>query len=106
MIPAFLAVLSGLFGTVVRVPAMPVCHAGRPCGAPAASVRLSFVRAGVVVGTVTTARDGTYRVALPPGRYSVRIGTSSRIARLSPLVVTVRRGHAQRRDFALDTGIR
>ena len=69
-------------------------------------MRLSFERAGAVVSTVTTGRDGTYRVALPPGRYRVRVGTSSRIARLSPVVVTVRRGKAERRDFTLDTGIR
>lgn len=100
------ALVSGLFGTVVRSPATPVCRAGQPCSAPAAGVRLTFVRGGVAVRSVVTTKAGTYRILLAPGVYTVRLPASMRIARLNPKTVTVRRGVVTRRGFAIDTGIR
>ena len=100
------ALVAGLFGTVTRAPAMPVCIAGQPCSKPAAGVTLTFARGGVTAKSVVTAANGTYRVLLPPGTYTVRVAGLSRIQRLSPLTVVVRRGVMARQAFVIDTGIR
>ena len=92
---------SGLFGQVMRGPVTPVCHAGTPCSRPAAGLTLEFLRAGVVRGQVTTAADGTYRIALAPGLYTLR-GTM----RLQPLKATVLAGTWTRLAVSIDTGIR
>lgn len=107
---AILAVVvsaSGLHGTVVRSPAMPVCRFGVPCSVPAKRVVLKFERRGRVVRRVRTGRHGRYRVRLAPGRYVVRTGTRLGIGRgIRPLRVDVRRGVNRRVDFTIDTGIR
>ena len=102
---ASLVIASGLFGTVHRGPVMPVCRVGTPCSAPAAGVRLSFVRAGRVVKSVVTSASGGYRVVLPPGTYTIRAAVTSRIGRLSPSIVTVGTT-ITRRNLYIDTGIR
>ena len=61
-------------------------------------------RRGVAKSVVTSAK-GIYRIQLAPGTYSVRVA-KSRIARVSPLTVVVRRGLLLRRNFAIDVGIR
>jgi hypothetical protein len=99
------ALLSGLFGTVVRSPATPVCHAGQSCTAPAAGVTLTFYRGGSAVKSAVTTSTGHYRVQLRPGVYTVRFATKSKLARLAPTTVTVTRAVA-RRNFTIDTGIR
>jgi len=100
------ALVAGLFGTVTRAPTMPVCVAGQPCSKPAAGVTLTFLHGGVPAKSVVTTAQGTYRVLLAPGVYSVRVSGLSRIQRLSPVTVTVRRGVVARQAFVIDTGIR
>ena len=100
------ALVSGLFGIVVRSPAVPVCQAGQPCTVPAAGVTLTFVHDGVAVRSVVTSKAGAYRVVLPPGAYAVRIASKSRVVRLTPATVIVHRGVVARRGFTIDTGIR
>ena len=100
------AVLSGLFGTVSRGPVMPVCQAEQSCSAPAAGVRLTFVRDGKAVRSVVTSSTGRYRVHLPAGSYLVRLTKTSSIERMRPTSVVVRRGVMSRRSFFIDTGIR
>jgi hypothetical protein len=92
---------SGLYGTVMRGPTTPVCVAGVPCSAPAAGAVLVFTR-GAVVGRITVASDGSYRLHLPAGLYTVR--TSKQ--RLEPTVARVYVGRMARLDFSIDTGIR
>jgi len=109
MLAMFAAVVaaSGLHGTVVRSPAMPVCRFGVPCNVPARGVVLKFERRSRVVRRVRTGGHGRYRVRLAPGRYVVR--TSARIGMgrgIRPLRVVVRRGVNRRVDFTIDTGIR
>src|SRR5690348_9892054 len=62
---------SGLYGTVMRGPVTPVCRVGVPCYARAPNVVFTFSRASFVRETRTD-KQGAYRVALPPGIYSVR----------------------------------
>jgi hypothetical protein len=47
--------------------------------------------------------DGSYRIALPGGTYTVR-ALSARP--LDPGTAWVRRGHFRHVDFSIDTGIR
>jgi len=68
---------------------------------PGAGVRLAFVRRGVVRGRVTTASDGTYRVALAPGRYVIRSARP-----VTPAVIKLSSGQVKQVTFYLDTGIR
>ena len=98
---------SGLWGVVMRGPITPVCAADQPCDQPAANVRLTFVRGGTAVASIRTTRNGTYRLALAPGRYEVRLARRPAIGRgLSPTTVRVLRGRFSRVDFFIDTGIR
>ena len=105
MIPTLLTVLalSGLQGVVVRGPTMPVCVVEKPCTAPAANARVSFIRSGRVYRTTTDAR-GRYRIPLAPGRYSVRV-TGDRFG-VKPALVVVARGQLTRQNLYVDTGIR
>lgn len=100
------SVLTGLFGTVMRSPTTPVCRQGQSCSAPAAGVRLAFMRRGFVVKSVLTSSTGRYRILLQPGTYTVRLATKSLPQHISPLTVVVPQGAVTRRNFVLDTGIR
>jgi hypothetical protein len=99
---------SGLYGKVTRGPLTPVCRAEVPCYGPAADVTLRFLRNGVVAREATTAKDGTYRVALSPGAYVVRVAPLSKRAGrgLDPTDARVAAGRWTRTDFSIDTGIR
>jgi|SRR5579862_606520 len=101
---AVLLAVAVMFGTVLRSPATPVCQAGQPCSAPAVGMTLVFTR-GSVVKTVVTSSKGTYRIRLAPGVYSVRVA-QNKIARITPLTVTLRSGALVRHNFVVDTGIR
>jgi hypothetical protein len=98
---------SGLYGKVTRGPLTPVCVVEKPCYGPAAGVTLRFVRGGVVAGQTLTAKDGSYRLALRAGSYTVRTSPAPRIGRgLQPAAARVVAGTWSRQNFSLDTGIR
>jgi hypothetical protein len=96
-------VTSGLYGGVTRGPITPVCVAEQPCTAPAGGAVLVFSRQGRESGRVRVHSDGSYRIALPGGTYTVR-ALSARP--LDPGTAWVRRGHFRHVDFSIDTGIR
>jgi hypothetical protein len=97
------ALLSGLSGLVTRGPTTPVCRVMEPCTAPYAHATLVFSRAGVAK-RVTTDTKGVYRIALAPGRYSLRVDGARFGWR--PVTTTVPRGRYGRMDVFVDTGIR
>ena len=98
---------SGLHGLVTRGPIMPVCRVDQPCDEPAANVQLVFERNGVVVSRVRTTTMGTYRLALSPGRYAVRLPGKPGLGRIvKPQTARVFLGRYTRVDFSIDTGIR
>jgi hypothetical protein len=107
-VPALLALallVGGLHGVVSRGPIAPVCREGEPCSAPVQAT-LVFRRPGHVYRARSHA-DGSYRILLPPGYYTVttleRIGISHIVR---PRMVHVRARHVDRLDFSIDTGIR
>ena len=93
---------TGLFGTVTEGPTSPVCIAGEPCTRPAVGAVLTFSRGGTAVGHTTVKADGSYRVRLAAGWYTVEASRR----RLAPTKVHVRVTRPTRVDFSLDTGIR
>jgi hypothetical protein len=90
-----------LEGAVFRAPATPTCVKGQSCSRRAPGVTLRFSRDASLVAHVKTRSDGTYRVSLPPGRYSV-----SGAHPVRPQSVRVRATDLQHVDFAIDTRIR
>jgi hypothetical protein len=97
----------GLHGTVLRGPTKPVCQVGQPCSAPAANVRLAFVRRGQVSARVRTDADGRYTVRLRSGTYTVLVVPQPPIGRgIEPARVNVVDGASRRVNFFIDTGIR
>ena len=96
---------SGLYGKVTRGPLQPVCQEGVPCDGPALGITLVFVRDGNVVARARTGADGSYRVGLAPGRYSVRIVPRALVPP-EPRTVSVPTRTFRRVDFSIDTGIR
>ena len=96
---------SGLHGVVYRGPTTPVCHTDLPCEAPAAEVMLSFSRPGQV-RKVKTAANGSYRIMLGAGIYSVTTDESRARKAPSPHRIKVRPAHVDKLDFHIDTGIR
>ena len=98
---------NGLFGAVRKGPTSPVCRVGSPCDAPA-HVTLVFSKAGKQVGRIrSTKTTGAYRIGLAPGYYTVRTVEKIGIDRnIEPRKVHVRRGHWDKLNFFIDTGIR
>jgi hypothetical protein len=94
--------LGGLEGTVFRAPATPTCVKGQSCRRPAPGVTLRFSKAGSgAVASVKSGHDGTYRVGLTAGRYSV-----SSVQPVRPRQVDIARGRVRRVDFTIETRIR
>ncbi|HEY8722867.1 MAG TPA: carboxypeptidase regulatory-like domain-containing protein [Gaiellaceae bacterium] len=95
--------LSGLYGVVTRGPTTPVCQAGVPCSAPYANATLVFSRPSVT-RRVTTDAKGKYRIALAPGRWSLRVQNAHFGAK--PTAVWVPTGRYAKVNVFVDTGIR
>jgi hypothetical protein len=97
---------NGLYGIVKKGPITPVCRQGVPCDAPV-QVTLVFSRSGSDVARTRSNAEGRYRIRLPAGYYAVRTVERIGIDRaIRPRNVHVRRGHVDRLDFSIDTGIR
>jgi hypothetical protein len=99
------SVRGGLYGTVTKGPLQPVCRQGVPCDGPAAGLTLVFRRNGAVAARATTGKDGTYRVSLAPGRYSVG-AVPPALQPPEPQAASVPRRGFRRVDLFVDTGIR
>lgn len=98
---------SGLRGLVTKGPTTPVCRAEERCDARAANAKLLFFRKDVQVASVRTSATGTYRIAIGPGRYAVRVAFRGGFGRrLQPSSVRVLPGRFLQVNFSIDTGIR
>jgi hypothetical protein len=98
---------AGLEGKVVISPSTPHCSAGRSCSRPAVGVTLVFSKYGKQVLTTKTGKDGSYRVALPQGRYAISVRGHRAVApTVKPASATVSAGRYAKLDLTLDVGIR
>jgi hypothetical protein len=71
--PAAFASTSGIAGVTKVGPRCPVVSATTPCPAtPAAKVVAVWGQDGHEVTHFTSARNGTFRIPLPPGRYMLK----------------------------------
>lgn len=95
---------SGLFGQATKGPLQPVCREGVPCDGPAGRARIYFLRGERIVARTRTDANGSYRIALRHGRYSIKSKIGFGVVK--PSTVTVPHGRFARVDLTLDTGIR
>ena len=61
---------------------------------------------GAVAAQVASDQAGNFHVDLPPGHYTLRLETSSRIAHSPPVETTVIAGRVTKTVVTLDSGIR
>ena len=94
---------TGLYGTVTKSPASPVCVAERPCTAPAPGATIQALQGSRVVTHTKTGHKGRYRLRLSPGSFVIRIVGAFRGGHK---VAVVKSGGWTRLDLRFDTGIR
>ena len=97
------ALLSGLYGVVTRGPTTPVCRVDVPCTAPYGHSTLVFSRPSVTRQVITDGQ-GRYRIALAPGRWSLRVKDAHFGAK--PTTVWVPTSRYAKLNVFVDTGIR
>lgn len=98
---------TGAYGTVTAGPTCPVERAGQPCPPRPVSARIDAHAAdGRVAASTQSGADGSYRIGLPPGNYTLVVVTGSTYPRCPDTPVTVAPGAATRADISCDTGIR
>jgi hypothetical protein len=103
---------SGVAGQVHLGPQCPVEIAGDPCAdEPAAGATVTVAKrlagdpnaSGEVVARTTSDADGSYRVAVPPGRYVVTADAGMSCELMDTRVTALAYSKV---DIACDTGIR
>ncbi len=89
-------------------PTCPVEQAGSPCPDRPLATDLEIVSGSDVVATVRSGSDGRFRVALEPGRYTIRPGgdTTVGLPRGTPVDVTVSPHTFTSVTVPFDSGIR
>jgi hypothetical protein len=99
---------SGVQGRVLVGPTCPVEQAGSACPDRPLATDLEIVRGSDVVATVHSGSDGSFRVALEPGRYTIRPGenTTGGLPRGTPVGVTVSSHSFASVTVTFDSGIR
>jgi hypothetical protein len=97
---------SGIEGRAVAGPQCPVVRADSPCPDAAVSAEIDVLQNGRVVKTFTTRTDGTFRVALEPGSYTLQGKTTGRLPVSKAVEVAVTAGAYTKVDIVFDTGIR
>lgn len=99
---------TGLDGVVRRRPISPLCVIGILCSHPVAGVTLTFSAEGQILARTRSAADGSYRIELAPGIYSVGVepATGALVGSPRPSRVRVNDQGVSRIDFLFATGIR
>jgi hypothetical protein len=89
------------------------CPGDRPCGWVPTSAALQVIRyaearrRGTLVKRFRSASDGSFKVALPPGRYLVKELPGQPLGLLTDAhVVIVRQSHMTKLSLLFDTGMR
>jgi hypothetical protein len=107
--PGTTAAGSGIEGTVAIGPTCPVQTSESPCDDAPYQAKLTVTADGEIVATGESAQDGTFRIALPPGKYAVTAEPleADAIAHSVPLSqVVVPLGEFTHVTISFDSGIR
>ena len=93
-------------GRVTAVPTCPVEQVGHPCPPRPVVAEVQATAAGRIVGSAHSGADGTYRLELRVGGYTLVAVTQNALPHCPPRAVTVTAAHTTRDDITCDTGIR
>jgi hypothetical protein len=102
-VPAALGIVQG---TVTAGPTCPVEQAGHPCPPRPVSGTVSARRTDGTTLTATISKDGTYRITVPAGTYTLDVQIGSLLPRCPPAKVAVLGGATLHANISCDTGIR
>ncbi len=99
---------AGIQGKVLLGPMCPVQQAGSPCPDKPIKADISVTASdGKTVATGHSDEDGTYRIALPPGSYTVTANhPGGAIGSGKPIMVEVPAGTYVHLNLPVDSGIR
>jgi hypothetical protein len=98
---------SGVSGTVTAGPTCPVERPDEPCPPQPLAVHIIAIGAGgTTVAQTDSATDGRYQMALPAGRYTLRVDTGGTFPTCPDASITVATGATTVADISCDTGIR
>ena len=95
-----------IVGRVTASPTCPVERVGVSCPARPIVIEVEAHAAGKVVASRHSGSDGTYRVRLPAGIYTLRTVSPNRYPRCTPRTVTVIAQRTTSGDLTCDTGLR
>ena len=95
----------GIYGTITRGPITPLCRAEVPCDGPYQTTIIVSNSQGQVTW-FTSGSDGSFRVDLLPGTYTLTPASADRFPWASTTTVTVVSGLYSQVDISFDTGIR
>ena len=99
---------TGVEGVVTEGPITPVCTQGTPCDRPLAATLIATDSRGIEVARTTSAADGSYRLGLLPGSYTLIPQTDGPgpFPAVQAVQLTVPADGYARVDISYDTGIR
>lgn len=99
---------SGIRGVVVAGPQCPVESADSPCpDEPVPNTEIQVKRSGEVVATAISDDEGGFKIALPPGEYSLEtVADMVGMGYAKAIDVTVPDGAFVQVSVVIDTGIR
>jgi len=93
-------------GRVTAGPTCPVERGGDPCPERPVVAEVQARAAGRVVASSRSRADGTYRLELAGGTYTVVATTPNELPRCADRIVAVTEAHTTIADISCDTGIR
>jgi hypothetical protein len=93
-------------GTVSAGPTCPVERVGKPCPPRPVVATIQASARDRVVASTPSAADGSYRLELPTGAYTISAVTSTPFPRCSPREVNIIAAKTIEVDLSCDTGIR
>jgi hypothetical protein len=93
-------------GAATAGPTCPVEQAGHPCPPRPVAGAVSARRTDGTTRTTIVGKDGTYRITVPPGTYTLHVQTGSLLPRCPPVKVVVSAGATVQANMLCDTGIR
>ena len=99
---------TGIDGVILISPARGgPARQGVPDSAPLAEMEFTVRKGDETAATFKTDSEGKFRVAVPPGHYTVlRQGVRGRVGRFGPFEVVVVAGQMSKVEWICDSGLR